>query len=66
MSVKRFQHKPNLTFDEAVQVWLLHFDGWIQSDIAAYFPTNFGRITDILKERKHTGSRQAAMSKHSA
>lgn len=66
MASLSFPHKPNLTFDEAVQVWLLHWDGHIQSEIAAHFPTNQGRVNEILNLKNHVGSREAALNKRSA
>lgn len=50
-----------LTFEEAVQVWLMRWDGWIQSRIAAHFDTNQGRICEILKGKRHPGSHDAAL-----
>ncbi|MEM8589024.1 MAG: hypothetical protein AAGG65_13280 [Pseudomonadota bacterium] len=49
--------KPNLTFDEAIEVWRLHKLGVVQHRIAAQFGVNPGRVSDVLKERKHIGSR---------
>ena len=60
------KHNPSLTFDQAVEVWLLYWDGWLQSQIAAQMSTNPGRVNEILKERKHLGSRQAAIQNKSA
>jgi hypothetical protein len=56
------EHPPSmhLSFDDAVEVWHLHHAGWFQHRIAAKFDVNPGRISDILKERKHPGSRAAA------
>jgi hypothetical protein len=60
------KHSPTLTFDDAVEVWLAHWTGQIQSRIAARFDVNQGRINEVLKERRHVGSRQAAASRRSA
>jgi hypothetical protein len=49
-----------LTFDDAVQIWLMRWDGQIQSRIAAHFDVNAGRVNEVLKERKFLGSRQEA------
>lgn len=49
-----------LTFDEAVQVWQMHWDGWIQSRIAAHFDTNQGRVCEVLKGERQPGSREEA------
>lgn len=52
--------KASLTFDEAVQVWLLREQGWIQSTIAQKFLVNQGRVNEVLKEVKHVGSKVVA------
>jgi hypothetical protein len=54
--------RSNLSFDEAVAVWLMHFEGEKQQIIAAKFGTNGGRIAEILTEKKHEGSERAARS----
>ena len=51
-----------LTFDDAVEVWKLRAQGWFQNRIAARFDVNPGRVNDVLKGRKHRGSREAALS----
>jgi hypothetical protein len=55
-----------LDFDDAVNVWLRHFSGDYQYQIAASFPVNQGRINDVLKERLHPGSKQVALKKKSS
>lgn len=55
-----------LTFDDAVDIWLRHWAGEYQHHIAASFRVNPGRVNDVLKERKHIGSREAAASNRSA
>lgn len=52
-----------LTYEEAVQIWLLYWDGHFQNRIAAMFDTNPGRVNDVIKERKHVGSKAEAMSR---
>ena len=52
--------KPRLTFDDATQVWLMHWSGMYQHDIAAHFAANQGRISEILNGHLHPGSEQAA------
>jgi hypothetical protein len=49
-----------LSFDDAVQVWLLHWAGVFQHVIAADFGVNPGRINEVLKGHRHQGSRAAA------
>lgn len=50
-----------LTFEDAVEIWLLHFAGHFQNRIAASFDTNPGRVNEVLKERKHLGSKAEAL-----
>jgi hypothetical protein len=49
-----------LTFDDAVNIWLRHWAGEFQNRIAASYDVNPGRVNDVLKERKHIGSRGIA------
>lgn len=55
-----------LTFNDAVEIWLRHWNGEFQNRIAAGFDVNPGRVNDVLKERKHIGSREAALKKRAA
>lgn len=50
-----------LTFNDAVRVWKMHWDGWFQNRIAAEFDVNPGRVNEVLKEHKHVGSREVAL-----
>jgi hypothetical protein len=47
-----------LTFEDAVEIWLRHWDGEFQNRIAANFDVNPGRVNEVLKERKHISSRK--------
>jgi len=58
--------KTQFTFDEAIDVWLRHWNGQVQSDIAADYRINAGRVNEVLKERKHFGSKKAAAQQRSA
>jgi hypothetical protein len=49
-----------LTFDDAIDVWQRYWAGEYQHDIAASYGVNPGRVNDVLKERRHIGSKQAA------
>lgn len=49
-----------LTRDDAVQVWLLHWSGMYQHEIAAYFAVNQGRISEVLNGQRHLGSEAVA------
>ena len=49
-----------LTFEDAVSVWLMRWAGTYQHDIAAHFWVNQGRISEILNGYLHPGSEAAA------
>jgi len=51
-----------LTPDDAVQIWLMHWAGTYQHDIAAQFGVNQGRISEILNGYRHYGSEARARS----
>lgn len=42
-----------LTHDDVVEVWIFHWEGWLQSRIAAHFDVNQGRISEALHGRIH-------------
>lgn len=56
-------HKPSykLTFEDAIDVWLRYWDGEFQNRIAASYDVNPGRISDVIKNRTHIGSKEAAV-----
>ncbi|MBE3638026.1 hypothetical protein [Mangrovicoccus algicola] len=49
-----------MTFDQAVDVWILHWRGQKQQEIAVQLGTNQLRVDAVLNERQHVGSRQKA------
>ncbi|NAZ37186.1 hypothetical protein [Rubellimicrobium sp. CFH 75288] len=49
-----------LTFEDAVEVWRLHWTGWLHSRIAARFDVNQGRISEVLTGKRYPGSEEAA------
>ena len=53
--------RKDLNFDEAVATWLMHFGGAKQHVIAARFGTNSGRVSEVLNEKTHQGSRTKAL-----
>jgi hypothetical protein len=57
-------HKANLTFEEAVEVWPRYWNGEYQHLIAADYGVNPGRVNEVVKERKHIGSREVAMKRY--
>jgi hypothetical protein len=52
--------KTKFTFEEAVDVWLRHWAGQFQHEIAAAYVINSGRVSDVLNEVTHVGSKQEA------
>ncbi|MER8894211.1 hypothetical protein [Mesorhizobium sp. M0676] len=55
-----------LTYDDAVDVWLRHWAGQYQHHIAAVYAVNPGRVNDVLKGRKHEGAEHVAALKRRA
>jgi hypothetical protein len=52
-----------LTSDDAVDIWLRSWRGEFQHRIAAIYDVNPGRVSEVLKERKHVGSKRVALAK---
>jgi hypothetical protein len=52
--------KTQFTFDEAIDVWLRRFSGQYHHEIAAAYVINWGRVSDVLTEQTHIGSKKAA------
>jgi hypothetical protein len=52
--------KTKFTFEEAVDVWLRHWAGQFQHEIAAAYIINSGRVSDVLNEMTHIGSKEEA------
>jgi len=59
-------HKTELNFAEAVICWQLSALGYYQHEIAAVFKVNQRCVHEVLREKKHLGSKQAARMKQSA
>ena len=53
-----------LTFDDAVEIWIRYWNGEYQNRIAASYDVNSARVSEVLKETVHVGSRKAALHKH--
>ncbi len=49
-----------LTFDDAVNIWLRHWAGEYQHVIAASYGVNPGRVNEVLKGHRHAGSEEEA------
>lgn len=49
-----------LTFDDAVEIWLRHWQGEYQHRIAASYDVNPGRVNEVLKGHRHAGSEERA------
>ena len=52
--------KTQFTDDEAVDVWLRRFTGQYHHEIAAAYVINWGRVSDVLTEKTHIGSKRKA------
>ena len=48
-----------LTFDDAIKVWQMFRSGYFQHRIAAFFDVTPGRISEIIKGKRHIGSKDA-------
>ncbi|MEZ5895029.1 MAG: hypothetical protein R3C51_01395 [Parvularculaceae bacterium] len=55
-----------LTFEDATVVWLKRWNGLYQHEIASELECNQGRISEILSEKAHQGSRVEAMRRRGA
>lgn len=53
-------HSYQLTKQDAVQVWIRHWNGEYQHAIAASFGVNQGRVNEVLKGHRHSGSEEIA------
>jgi hypothetical protein len=65
-SFKTPPRKTKFTFDEAVDVWLRRWSGQLTHEIAAAYVINPGRVSNVLNEVTHIGSKEVAASKRSA
>ena len=63
MGIGRKSTAYRLTFDDAVDVWIRSWRGEFQHRIAAFYDVNPGRVSEVLKERTHLGSRTTAIAK---
>lgn len=55
-----YPRKTKFTFEEAVDVWLRHWAGQYQHEIAAAYVINPRAVNHVLKEVTHVGSREEA------
>lgn len=53
-----------LTLDDAVEIWIRYWDGEFQNRIASDFDTNPARVSEVIKGKRHAGSREVAMRKY--
>lgn len=55
------EHKSRkLTFDDAVQVWIMTWKQEYKHKIASKFDVNVGRVYDVYNEKLHPGSKTVA------
>jgi hypothetical protein len=59
LSITRF------TREQAVDVWMRHFSGQYQHQIAAAYVINVRAVNHVLKEKTHVGSKQIAEARFS-
>ena len=52
-----------LTKEDAIQIWLMIWDGWLQSRIAAHFDVNGGRISEVHTGKKFPEAYQLALQR---
>jgi hypothetical protein len=52
--------KTRFSLEEAVDVWMRHFSGQYQHQIAAAYVINVRAVNHVLKEKTHVGSKQIA------
>jgi hypothetical protein len=52
--------KTKFTFEEAVDVWMRHFSGQYQHQIAAAYVINVRAVNHVLKQKTHLSSKQVA------
>jgi|GEM_PF-2419237 len=55
-----------LNNEDAIKIWYMLWDGWLQSRIAAYFDVNIGRISEIKTGKKFPDSRRMALDRRTA
>ncbi|WP_303719580.1 hypothetical protein [Brevundimonas naejangsanensis] len=60
MANRNYPPTRRLSIQDAVQIWIRHWDGEHQHRIAAAFNVNQGRISEILNCRLFAGSREIA------
>ena len=53
-----------LTFHDAVDIWIRHWNGEYQNRIAAHYDTNPARVSEVIKGHRHRGSREVASLKY--
>ncbi|WP_336055222.1 hypothetical protein [Nitratireductor sp. CH_MIT9313-5] len=53
-----------LTFEDAVEVHRMLWEGWLQSRIAAHFDVNPGRISEVKHGTLHERSYQEAKRRY--
>ncbi|MBD8904183.1 hypothetical protein MBTS_18370 [Methylobacterium bullatum] len=60
MTVNIRRPSRRLSPEDAVQVWLRHWNGEFQNRIASDYDVNPGRVNDVLKGRLHPDTRVVA------
>lgn len=65
MTTKTNEPSYQLTFDDAVHVHMMLWDGWLQSRVAAKYDVNGGRISEVKNGTLHPGSKARARELYS-
>lgn len=60
MTIKTNEPSYQLTFEDAVEVHTMLWDGWIQSRVAAKYDVNIGRVSEVKNGLLHPGSEYEA------
>ena len=58
--MRRQRPSYRLTFQDAINIWRRFWQGDYQHRIAADYDVNPGRVNEVLKGRRHKGSKEAA------
>jgi hypothetical protein len=60
-STQMQERRTKFTDDEAIDVWLRHFSGQTGDQIAYDYRINAGRVSQVLNQRSHPGSKETAL-----
>lgn len=55
-----------LTLEDAIAIWLRHWNGEYQNRIAASFDVNSARVNEVIKGHRYPESRALALARRAA